>query len=80
MPPYSLNKQEILEQIFFIVQSLRLLEEPLPDPLEILRFVESCRRNNGGSSRSRTMGIPTIEYTYMAVSIFTICCEQTKGV
>jgi hypothetical protein len=72
------NRIDYLENLFFVTESLNLLDEPLPDIVEIVRFIEGCRRNNGGFSRARVMGIPTIEYTFMAISVLKICEKQTQ--
>lgn len=72
------NQIDYLENVFFVAESLNLLDEPLPDIWRIVRFIEGCRRNNGGFSRARVMGIPTIEYTAMAISVLKICEKQTK--
>jgi hypothetical protein len=73
-----LDDFEYLENVFFVAESLCLLDEPLPDVWSIVRFIEGCSRKNGGFSRARAMGIPTIEHTFMAVSVLNICEKQTK--
>jgi hypothetical protein len=72
------DRSDYLEDLFYSVESLSLLSEPIPDVEETVQFANSCRRNNGGFSRAQVMGIPTIEYTYMAVSILKDC-EKYAG-
>jgi hypothetical protein len=38
-------------------------------PDRVMRFVMMCQRANGGFSRGTIMGIPTLEYTFYALSI-----------
>jgi hypothetical protein len=72
------DKSDYLEDLFYLVESLSLLGESIPDLEETIQFADSCQRNNGGFSRARLMGIPTIEHTYMAVSILKDC-EKYAG-
>lgn len=72
------DKSDYLEDLFYSAESLSLLDESLPDVEEAFQFVDSCQRNNGGFSRARVMGIPTIEHTYMAVSVLK-ACEKSAG-
>lgn len=72
------DKSDYLEDLFYSTESLSLLGEPLPDVEEAFQFADSCQRNNGGFSRARVMGIPTIEHTYMAVSVIK-ACEKSAG-
>jgi hypothetical protein len=62
-------KVNYLEELYWVIESLVLLGQPLPSPEQVTLFLYDCRRDNGGFSRSRNMGISTIEYTYYAVSI-----------
>jgi len=62
-----------LEDLFCIVESLALINKPLPDIIKIIQFVDSCQRGNSGFGRAPVMSIPTIEDTYLAVSIIKIC-------
>jgi len=71
------DKSNYLEDLFYSVESLSLLGEPIPDVEETVQFVDSCQRKNGGFSRARVSGIPTIEHTYMAVSILKDCEKYT---
>lgn len=72
------DKSNYLEDLFYSSESLSLLGEPLPNIEAAFQFVYSCQRNDGGFSRARIMGIPTIEYTFMAVSILK-ACEKLTG-
>lgn len=74
----QLDKSDYLEDLFYSVISLALLGEPLPNVEEIISFIDSCQRNNGGFSRARVMGISSIEHTYMAVSVLK-ACEKSTG-
>jgi len=62
-----------LEDLFYIVESLTLIRKPLPNVSKIIQFVDSCQRGNGGFGRAPMMSIPTIEDTYLAVSIIKTC-------
>jgi len=72
------DKSDYLEDLFYSAESLTLLGDPLPDTDMAFQFADSCQRNNGGFSRARVMGIPTIEHTYMAVSVLK-ACEKSSG-
>ncbi|PIP32864.1 hypothetical protein COV53_03745 [Candidatus Gottesmanbacteria bacterium CG11_big_fil_rev_8_21_14_0_20_37_11] len=63
------SKVNYLEDLFWHIESLSLLKLPFPSSEQIILFLYDCFRDNGGFSRSRNLGIPTIEYTYYAVSI-----------
>jgi hypothetical protein len=64
---------DFLEDLFYIVESLALIRKPLPEVGKIIQFVDSCQRGNGGFGRAPVMSIPTIEDTYLAVSIIKTC-------
>jgi len=64
---------DLLEDLFCIIESLTLIEKPLPNINEVIQFLDSCQRGNGGFGRAPVMSIPTIEDTYHAVSIIKIC-------
>ena len=64
---------EYLEDVFYATESIALLGKPLPSVKQIIQFVDSCQRNNGGFSRATVMGIPTIEDTYYAVKLLKTC-------
>jgi len=64
---------DLLEDLFYIVESLTLIRKPLPNVSKIIQFVDSCQRGNGGFGRAPMMSIPTIEDTYLAVSIIKTC-------
>ncbi len=66
-------KTNYLEDLYWTVGCLTLLKQPLPPQYEITLFLKDCWRDNGGFSRSRNLGIPTIEYTYYAVSVLVSC-------
>ena len=64
---------DFLEDLFYIVESLALIRKPLPKVSKIIQFVDSCQRGNGGFGRAPMMSIPTIEDTYLAVSVIKTC-------
>lgn len=61
-----------LEDLFWQMSCRKILHIPLPDRSYIIDFLNDCSRTDGGFSRSRNMGISTLEYTYYAVSLLTI--------
>jgi len=63
----------LLEDLFYIIKGLALINKPLPDISKIMQFVDSCQRGNSGFGRAPSMSIPTIEDTYLAVSIIKTC-------
>lgn len=69
-----------LECLFHAAAGLVLLGRPLTDIEACVAFLEGCRRQNGGFSRARSMGIATIEHTYMAVRVLKICEKQANRV
>lgn len=60
---------QFLEDLYWLVGALDNLGEKCNFPDRVLRFVMGCQRENGGFSRATVMGIPTLEYTFYAVSI-----------
>jgi len=58
-----------LEDLFWLIESLSLIGKRIPNPQYVDDFLTACWRDNGGFSRSRTMGISTIEYTFFAVQL-----------
>ncbi len=75
----QLEHLDYLERLFFVVKSIELLNERLGDVTGIIEFIEGCYRNNGGFGRARSMGIATIEYTFMATSVLKYC-EKSSSV
>jgi len=62
-------KLNFIEDVYWMSHSLTNLGQK-PDLAEwIISFVKDCQRSNGGFARKGVMGIPTLEYTYYAVSI-----------
>lgn len=66
-----------LEELFFVVASLDMLRQPLPNTRRILLFIELCQRSNGGFGRAPVTSISTIENTYQAVSIIKVYERRT---
>ena len=60
---------QFIEDLYWLVGGLDNLGEKSNFPDRTLRFVMECQRENGGFSRATIMGIPTLEYTFYAVSI-----------
>jgi hypothetical protein len=64
------NEQaQFIEDLYWLVLSLANLGEKTNVPDRVTRFVMMCQRSGGGFSRAMIMGIPTLEYTFYAVSI-----------
>ena len=59
---------QFIEDIYWLVLGLANLGEKTNVPDRVVRFVMECQRQNGGFSRATVMGIPTLEYTYYALS------------
>jgi hypothetical protein len=58
-----------LEDVFYLVSTRAVLGVSDSNPDAKISFVLDCRRKGGGFARARLMGIPTLEYTYYAMSI-----------
>lgn len=58
-----------LEDVFYIVESLRILSEKSRYTNRIAEFLNLCYRENGGFCRSKNLGIATIRDTFFAVSL-----------
>lgn len=61
---------QFIEELYWLVKSLFNLGYQPSFSERVIEFVTSCQRENGGFARAGTIGIPTIEYTYYAISIF----------
>jgi len=60
---------QFIEDLYWLVPGLANLGEKTNVPGSVTRFVMMCQRSNGGFSRATIMGIPTLEYTFYALSI-----------
>jgi len=60
---------QFIEDVYWLVLGLANLGEKTNLPDRVTRFVMMCQRSNGGFSRATIMGIPTLEYTFYALSI-----------
>lgn len=60
---------QFIEDLYWLVGGLVNMGEKTNYPDKISRFIRACQRSNGGFSRATIMGIPTLEYTYYALSI-----------
>jgi hypothetical protein len=60
---------QFIEDVYWLVLGLANLNEKSNVPDRVTRFVMMCQRPNGGFSRATIMGIPTLEYTFYALSL-----------
>jgi len=60
---------QFIEDLYWLVGGLANMGEKTSFPDKIFRFIMNCQRLNGGFSRATVMGIPTLEYTFYALSI-----------
>jgi hypothetical protein len=60
---------QFIENLFWLVQGLANLGEESNTPERAASFVLECQRRGGGFARAPIMGIPTLEYTFYALSI-----------
>jgi len=60
---------QFIEDLFWLVEGLANLGEKSNFPDRVTEFVLECQRQNGGFARAGIMGIPTLEYTFYALSI-----------
>jgi len=60
---------QFIEDLYWLALGLANLGEKTNVPDRVTRFVMMCQRSNGGFSRAMIMGIPTLEYTFYALSI-----------
>ena len=63
------GKVDFIENLYWLVSGLSNLGEKSVTPEEVVSFVLGCQRQNGGFARAVVMGIPTLEYTFYAVSV-----------
>jgi hypothetical protein len=66
----SVWQLNFIEDIYWISNSLVSLGQKPILADWMISFVSGCQRGNGGFARKDVMGIPSLEYTYYAVSIF----------
>ena len=64
----SIWRLNFIEDIFWVSNSLSNLGQKIDKADWMISFVEACQRGNGGFARKDVMGIPSLEYTYYAVS------------
>jgi hypothetical protein len=60
---------QFIEDLYWLVLGFANLNEKTNVPERVTRFTMMCQRSNGGFSRATIMGIPTLEYTFYALSI-----------
>jgi len=60
---------QFIEDLYWLVEGLANLGEKPLFPRRITQFVLECQRQNGGFARVPIMSIPTLEYTFYALSI-----------
>lgn len=63
-----MNSVYFLEYLFYLLHARAVLKKGEEDPSDRISFVLDCQRKGGGFARAGLMGIPTLEYTYYAVS------------
>jgi hypothetical protein len=66
---FAKGQVDFIENLFWLVKGLANTGEKSNIPERITEFVMACQRANGGFARTTIMGIPTLEYTFHAVSI-----------
>jgi hypothetical protein len=62
-------KIQFIEDLFWLAEGLANLGDKPISPDRVNEFVLKCQRRNGGFARAPIMGIPTLEYTFYALSI-----------
>jgi hypothetical protein len=60
---------QFIEDVYWLVKGLANLGEKTNVPDRVTRFVMMCQRASAGFSRATAIGIPTLEYTFYAISI-----------
>jgi len=60
---------QFIEDLFWLVEGLANLGEKSNFPDRVTEFVLECQRQGGGFARATVMGIPTLEYTFYALSV-----------
>jgi len=63
------GRVNFIEDLYWLTLIPANLGEKTNVPDRVTRFVMMCQRTNGGFSRATIMGIPTLEYTFFALSI-----------
>jgi hypothetical protein len=66
---FDKGQVDFLENLFWLVKGLANMGEKSNMLERITGFVMACQRANGGFARTTIMGIPTLEYTFYALSI-----------
>jgi len=66
---FDSGRVNFIEDLYWLVGSLDNLGEKCNFPNKVISFVVACQRANGGFSRATVMGIPTLEYTFYALSM-----------
>jgi hypothetical protein len=68
-----------LEDIYFGLLAFSALGLKARYETPIARFIFECQTGTNGFRRSRLLGIPTLEYTYMAIKSFDIIGAMARG-
>jgi hypothetical protein len=66
---FDKGQVDFIENLFWLVKGLANTGEKSNIPERITEFVMACQKANGGFARTTIMGIPTLEYTFYALSI-----------
>jgi len=61
-----------IEDIYWLTMGLANLYQKISFPDRLLSFILDCQRLNGGFSRATRIGIPTLEYTFYALSVLRV--------
>jgi len=61
-----------LEDLYWLVGGLNAIGQEMESKEAVAGFVLECQRQNGGFARAALMGIPTLEYTFYAVSLLAM--------
>ncbi len=65
----SLGKMQFIEDLYWLAGGLANLGEVPVEVNPTIDFVLSCHRTGGGFARAPIIGIPTLEYTFYALSV-----------
>jgi len=71
---YEFSHARYLEDIFYLIQTLMILKQPIPYPESFLIFIANCQKN-GGFARNYPQAIANLEYTYLAVNSLLVLEE-----
>ncbi|KTB49346.1 prenyltransferase/squalene oxidase repeat-containing protein [Dehalogenimonas alkenigignens] len=73
------REYQYIEDLYWLATALDNLGGSLADRSGATEFVRRCRRRGGGFARATAIGIPTLEYTFYALSILKLAGCQARG-